>query len=716
MQQIAALISKRLNLPLRGVTNTIELLEEGATVPFISRYRKEATGALDEMQISDILDLMVEYKEIAKRKEFILKTIESKDQLTEELRRKIDDTWDAAELEDIYLPFKPRRRTRAQVARENGLEPLAKIILAQRDDKPLYTNKFLNEVIVDEQSAISGAQDIIAEWVNEDSISRSIVRKAFAANATVTTKVVKGKEEEGEKYRDFFSWQRPLSRIPGHRLLALRRGEAEGYLHVDISPADSTLKYLKRKWMRGEGRRSQLVGEAVADAYKRLLKPSIENEYAAMSKRAADLEAIEVFAGNLKALLMSPPLGGRRMIAIDPGFRTGCKTVVLDEHGSLLYHTVIYPQGKHDQVVYAEMQLLKLINKYNICTIAIGSGTAGRETKAFIESLNPEDVAIYMVNEDGASVYSASAVAREEFPDEDVTVRGAVSIGRRLMDPLSELVKIDPQSIGVGQYQHDVDRSLLRKKLESVTQSCVNSVGVNLNTAGKEILSYVSGLGPVLAKNIVTYRNSYGAFESRKDLRKVSRLGEKAFEQCAAFLRIPGANNPLDNSGVHPERYALVERMASDLGATVEDLIADKSLRDRIDPNKYCSESAGLETIRDILAELARPGRDPRPHLSQQKFDETINSISDLRIGMELPGVVTNVTDFGAFIDLGIKVKGLVHVSRIPQPQPTGTDGRTYRKRPSELLTVQQQVMVKVESVDEERNRIGLTMLGVEQI
>lgn len=715
MEQIINLIASRMNLPVRSVRNTLELLEDSATVPFISRYRKEATGLLNETQIEEILDLSIEYKEIAHRKDYILQQIEAQDKLTDELARKIDECWDASSLEDIYLPYKPKRRTRAQMAREKGLEPLAKIICAQNDDKPLYCDRFLNDQVKDEEEAIAGARDIIAEWVNEDSQSRNIVRHGFANTALITTKVVKGKEADASKYNDFFEWQRPLSKVPGHRILALRRGEAEGFLSVDISPSEASLERLQRKWMRGSGRRSQIVGEAVADAYKRLMKPSIENEFSSISKRDADIDAIEVFASNLRGLLMAPPLGGRRMIAIDPGFRTGCKTVVLDEHGKLLYHTVIHPMGKQDQVVYAEMTLLKLIGKYDVSVIAIGSGTAGRETKAFIESIDPGEVDIYMVNEDGASVYSASAVAREEFPDEDVTVRGAVSIGRRLMDPLSELVKIDPQSIGVGQYQHDVDKGLLKKKLESVTQSCVNAVGVNLNTAGKEILSYVSGLGPSLAANIVAFRTANGAFTSRRQLKKVPRLGDKAFEQCAAFLRIPGAKNPLDNSAVHPERYALVEKIASDLGVKVSELISDKELQKKIDPLRYCSDGVGEETIRDILDELRRPGRDPRPSLKQQKFDDNIGGIEDLRVGMVLPGVVSNVTDFGAFIDLGIKTKGLVHVSRI-QREGAATCRRQGRQfKPSDALRVQQHVNVKVETIDLDRGRIGLTMIGVEQ-
>lgn len=711
MEEIIAIIARELGLPTQHVRNTIDLLESGATVPFISRYRKEATGSMDEVKIAAVLDRMLELKEIARRKEYIINAIDSQGKLSDTLRETIDATWDAAGLEDLYMPYKPKRRTRAQVAREKGLEPLARIILAQKDSREPDCRSFISESVTGDAAAIAGAKDIIAEWVNEDAASRSIVRAQFSRTAMLTTKVVKGKEAEAVKYSDFFNWQRPLAKVPGHRMLALRRGEAEGFLRVDISPDATAVERLKRKWTKGNAPKSGYVAEAVEDAYIRLLKPSIENEFASMSRRDADLGAIEVFAKNLRDLLLAPPLGGKRMIAIDPGFRTGCKTVVLDEQGNLLFHTVIYPQGKSDQVVYAEMQLLKLIEKYRIEVIAIGSGTAGRETRAFIESIDPGDVAIYMVNEDGASVYSASAVAREEFPDEDVTVRGAVSIGRRLMDPLSELVKIDPKSIGVGQYQHDVDQTLLRRKLDSVTESCVNRVGVNLNTAGKEILAYVSGLGPALARNIVEYRAAHGPFSSRKELLKVPRLGAKAYEQCAAFLRIPGAADPLDNSAVHPERYVLVQRMASDLGADVRQLMTDSSVRSRIDISRYIDASTGEETLRDILAELARPGRDPRPRLEQQHFSESIRSIDDLAEGMELLGVVSNVTDFGAFIDLGIKTKGLVHVSQLPD----GDSKRGRRRNPADLLSVGQHVTVRVIGVDLDRGRISLSMKGVQQ-
>lgn len=710
MEQIVVIIARELGLPTQHVRNTIDLLEGGATVPFISRYRKEATGSMDEVKISAVLDRMLELKEVQRRKEFILNAISAQDKLTDALAAAIEAVWDMTTLEDIYLPFKPRRRTRAQAAREKGLEPLAKIILAQKEQTEPDCRRFLGAEVADEEEALKGAKDIIAEWVNEDTASRNIVRRQFERTAMMRVSVVKGKEQEGAKYRDFFDWQRPLAKVPGHRLLAVRRGESEGVLKVDISPSESTVERLCGKWTKGTGRRSELVAEAVRDAYSRLLKPSIENEFAGITKREADREAIEVFARNLHDLLLSPPLGGRRMIAIDPGFRTGCKTVVLDEQGNLLYHTVIHPQGKRDQVVYAEMQILKLIAKYDVTAIAIGSGTAGRETREFIESIEPgEDVEIYMVNEDGASVYSASAVAREEFPDEDVTVRGAVSIGRRLMDPLSELVKIDPKSIGVGQYQHDVDQPLLRKKLDAVTESCVNRVGVNLNTAGKEILSYVSGLGPALARNIVDYRATNGPFASRAQLRKVPRLGDKAFEQCAAFLRIPGAANPLDNSAVHPERYGLVSKMAADLGADVARLMSDPQLRDRIDARRYQDSSVGEATISDILAEIARPGRDPRPRLEQQHFNDNIRTIDDIEEGMELPGVVSNITNFGAFVDLGIKTKGLLHVSRLAgKPDASGRPRRV--SDPSEVLSLHQHITVSVIGVDRERGRIALAM------
>jgi uncharacterized protein len=710
MKEIIGLIAKELNIPTLYIKNTIDLLEGGATVPFISRYRKEATGALDEVKIASILDRMLELKELKRRKEFIISAISAQEKLTPELQAKIEQSWDANEIEDYYLPYKPKRQTRAQVARQKGLEPLAKIIMSQDNSRPVGAEKFISDKVADAKEAVAGAKDIIAEWVNENASTRNLVRNMFARTATITTKVAKGKEAEGAKYRDLFNWQRPLNKLPGHRLLAAMRGNAEGILKLDLSPADYTVEKIQQRYVKGHGPKSELVAEAVTDAYTRLLKPSIENEFLSIAKRNADLEAIEVFATNLKGLLLASPLGGKRMIAIDPGFRTGCKTVVLDENGSLLHHTTIYPHSKADDVAYAEMQLLKLLDKYDIHTIAIGSGTAGRETRDFIVGIQPGDVDIYMVNEDGASVYSASKVAREEFADYDVTVRGAVSIGRRLMDPLSELVKIDPKSIGVGQYQHDVDQSLLKKRLDSVTESCVNLVGVNLNTAGPQLLTYVSGLGSSLAKNIVDYRAAHGAFHSRRELMEVPRLGAKAFEQSAGFLRIPESDNPLDNSAVHPERYRLVERMASDLGVSVKQLVADKALQSHIEIQKYIDENTGEDTLKDILSELAKPGRDPRTPLSQFRFDDSISTIDDLAEGMLLPGIVSNVTKFGCFVDLGIKTKGLVHISQLPVPP--------QHKRlsdPAQVVKVNQHVMVKVLSVDTDLSRIALSMKGVDQ-
>lgn len=698
MQQLIAIIARRLDIPSKFVQNTVELLEGGATVPFISRYRKEATGSMDEVKVEAVLDLLQELKDLQKRKAYILQTIEAQEKLTPELQQKIEASWDSAEIEDLYLPYKPKRRTRAEMARQKGLEPLAKQIFAQR--KNADPTRFINEEVPDAEAAIAGAKDIIAEWVNEDSRSRNLARTQFARTATITSRVVKGKEQEGAKYRDWFDFHEPLKRCSSHRLLAMRRGENEGILRIDITPADYTVEKLERLFVHHGAPCSDIVREAVDDAWSRLLKPSIENEFAGLSKRDADTEAIEVFAANLRGLLLASPLGARPLMAIDPGFRTGCKVVVLDKNGNLLHHEAIFPHGKSDARVYAEMQVIKMTDRYGIDTIAIGSGTAGRETREFIEGLEL-GAEIYMVNEDGASVYSASEVARREFPDEDVTVRGAVSIGRRLMDPLSELVKIDPKSIGVGQYQHDVDQSLLRKKLDSVTMSCVNTVGVNLNTAGRELLSYVSGLGPSLADNIVSYRRENGDFKDRKTLMKVPRLGAKAFEQCAGFLRIPNAKNPLDNSAVHPESYPIVERMAADLGCTPAELMADPDKRARIDISRYTSESVGMETLKDILAELDKPGRDPRPRLERFSFDETISSIEDLHEGMELPGIVANVTNFGCFVDLGIKTKGLVHISQLADRRVTN---------PHEVVRVQQQVRVRVLSVDLERGRISLTM------
>lgn len=708
MEEIIAIIAREMGIPTRYVTSTVELLEGGATVPFISRYRKEATGSMDEVKVENVLNRLLELKELQKRKAFISSKIEAQDALTPELEAKLTACWDAAEIEDIYLPFKPKRRTRAEVAREKGLEPLAKALLKQGSELP-DISKYINDKVPDRKAAIDGAKDIIAEWVNEDARSRSTMRTSFAKTAMITSRVVKGKEGEGAKYRNYFEVSEPLKRCASHRLMAMRRGEREGILRIDISPSAQAVERLERIHVKGAGPVSTLVREAVDDAYARLLKPSIENEFASLSRRDADMEAIEVFAANLRGLLLSAPLGGRQLMAIDPGFRTGCKVVILSKHGSLLHHDTIYPHSKQDQRVYAEMQVLKMVDKYDIHTMAIGSGTAGRETREFIEELYPDgEMEIYMVNEDGASVYSASEVARREFPDQDITVRGAVSIGRRLMDPLSELVKIDPKSIGVGQYQHDVDQTLLKKKLDAVTMSCVNTVGVNLNTASRELLAYVSGLGPALGAGIVAFRDANGDFTDRRELLHVPRLGAKAFEQCAGFLRIPGAKNPLDNSAVHPERYKLVVQMAHDAGleSLPRDLAVLRKALSALSLEHYATGEVGMETLTDIMAELAKPGRDPRGHLEQAKYDTTIQKIEDLHEGMELPGVVSNVTNFGCFVDLGIHHDGLVHVSQLTDKR--GAD-------PKKIVHVQQRVNVKVMSVDLERGRISLTMRGVAQ-
>ena len=704
MDRIIAVIASRLGIPIKNVAGTVDLLEGGATVPFISRYRKEVTGSLNEVQVENVLDMLLDLKDLKKRKEYILETIEAQGKLTDALRSKIDGSWKSSEIEDLYLPYKPKRRTRAEMARQKGLEPLAKMIMSQRMPD-IDFGKFLSEQVKDEQEAADGACDIIAEWVSEDTRSRVSLRTTFAKTAVITSKVIKDKEAEGAKYRDYFDFSEPLDRCSSHRLLAMRRGEKEGILRLDISPADYAIERIERLFVREGSPYSELVRQAVDDSYRRLLKPSIENEFAAISKRSADEEAIEVFEANLRALLLSSPLGARMLMAIDPGFRTGCKVVILDKNGTLLHHDTIYPHGKQDARVYAEMQVIKMVDRFGFDTVAIGSGTAGRETREFIEELDL-GLDIYMVNEDGASAYSASDVARREFPDMDITVRGAVSIGRRLMDPLSELVKIDPKSIGVGQYQHDVDQGLLKKKLDSVTMSCVNSVGVNLNTAGRELLSYVSGLGPSLADKIISYRREHGDFQDRKTLMKVPRLGTKVFEQCAGFLRIPGAHNPLDDSAVHPESYPLVERMARDAGCSAADLIRDPECRARIDMNRYLTEGFGQETLRDIIAELEKPGRDPRKQLAKFSFDTSIETIEDLREGMELPGMVSNVTNFGCFVDLGIKTKGLVHISQLADKRVSN---------PHSVVRVQQPVNVKVMSVDLERGRIAPTMKGIIQ-
>lgn len=706
-----AIIAHELALPERGVANTLQLLEEGCTIPFISRYRKERTGGLDEVQIAAISERNDKMKEMAKRKDTIRNTIDSQGKLTDELKKRIDDCWDTTELEDIYLPYKPKRRTRAQVAREQGLEPLSVILMMQREQQPMVAaQRFVGKQVGDVQAAIKGAQDIIAETVSEDEQARGQVRASFKREAVITAKLVKTKAdtEDAAKFADYFDFSEPLRRCSSHRLLAIRRGENEGILRVSISPDDdNTSERLKHRYVHGYGPCATLVGEAVDDAYKRLLKPSIENEFAALSKEKADEEAINVFAENLRQLLLSAPLGQKRVMGVDPGFRTGCKIVCLDAQGNLLHHEAIFPHPPKPNKPAAASALEQMVKRYAIEAIAIGNGTASRETDSFIRSLHfDHEVQIFVVSEDGASVYSASKTARDEFPDEDVTVRGAVSIGRRLMDPLAELVKIDPKSIGVGQYQHDVDQAKLKKSLDQTVEFCVNSVGVNLNTASSYLLTYVSGLGPTLAKNIVDYRKENGPFSSRTQLKKVPRLGPAAYQQCAGFLRIPGARNPLDNSGVHPESYAIVEQMAKDQGCTVKQLVDDKAKQKLIDIKRYVTKDVGLPTLTDIMRELEKPGRDPREQIEEFKFDDTVHTPEDLHEGMELPGIVTNITNFGAFVDIGVHQDGLVHISQLAD---------RYVADPTQVVKLHQHVRVRVTGVDLKRGRISLSMKGLQQ-
>ena len=705
MEIFNKMIASALNIAERQVENTLSLLNGGATIPFISRYRKEATGGLDEVQIGEIKERSDKLTEIAKRKETILKTIEEQGKLSTDLKKRIDMCWDATELEDIYLPYKPKRKTRAEVARQKGLEPLATILLMQRENNlSARVRTFIKGEVKDEEDALKGARDIIAEQVSEDERSRQQVRNLFSRQAIITSKVVKGKEEEGAKYEDYFDFSEPLKRCTSHRLLAIRRGESEGLLKVSISPDDAECtERLERSYVRGNNECSRQVQEAVRDAYKRLLKPSIETEFAALSKEKADEEAIRVFAGNLRQLLLAPPLGQKRVMGIDPGYRTGCKVVCLDAQGNLLHNETIYPHPPKSEHSVSARKLTKLVEQYQVEAIAIGNGIASRETEAFVTNQRYDrKLQVFVVSEDGASIYSASKIAREEFPDYDVTVRGAVSIGRRLMDPLAELVKIEAKSIGVGQYQHDVDQTALKKSLDMTVESCVNSVGVNLNTASRHLLTYISGLGPTLAQNIVDYRAENGAFTSRKELMKVPRMGAKAFEQCAGFLRIPDAKNPLDNSAVHPESYAVVEHIAKDMKCSVEDLIKNKDIRSQIDIKKYVSEKVGLPTLTDIMAELEKPGRDPRQAIKVFEFDKNVKTIDDLKIGMVLPGIVTNITNFGCFVDVGIKENGLVHVSQLC---------REFVSDPTTVVNIHQHVQVKVVSIDHERKRIGLTMI-----
>ena len=706
--KITKKIAEELQLPLRSVENTLSLLDEGCTIPFIARYRKERTGTLDEVQIAAISDLNEKLTELEKRKETIIKTISEQGKLTPELEKRIAECEDTETLEDIYLPYKPKRRTKAQVAREQGLEPLATIIMLGRETDPDgVAKRFVKGDVKTVADALKGAQNIIAEIVSEDEQARQTVRRSFEREATITSKVIKDKKdtEEAAKYSDYFDWSEPLKRCPSHRMLAMRRGEAEGILRISISTDDGDCLFrLRRIRVRGNGRCAKLIEEAVDDSYKRLLQPSIENEFAARSKEKAEEEAIRVFAENLRQLLMSAPLGQKRVMGVDPGFRTGCKIVCLDAQGNLLHFEAIYPHPPIAKREQAAATIERLVELYGIEAMAIGNGTASRETAAFMKSLHfKHSVKQFVVSEDGASVYSASKTAREEFPDKDVTVRGAVSIGRRLMDPLAELVKIDPKSIGVGQYQHDVDQGKLKKSLDLTVESCVNSVGVNLNTASQHLLTYVSGLGPTLAKNIVDYRREHGAFTSRAQLKKVPRLGPVAYEQCAGFLRIPESDNPLDNSAVHPESYKIVEQMARDNGCTVRQLMTDASLREKIELRKYVSDTVGMPTLTDIMSELEKPGRDPRSQIEEFEFAAGINSIDDLRAGMTLPGIVTNITNFGAFVDVGVHQDGLVHISQLAD---------RYVSDPNEVVKLHQHVRVKVTEVDKRRNRISLTMRG----
>jgi len=710
MEEFSQMIAAELKLPAHRIANTLKLLQGGATIPFISRYRKEATGGLDEVQIGDIQTRYEKLCELSKRKETVLSTIEEQGKLTPELKARISACWNTTELEDIYLPFKPKRKTRAEAARAKGLEPLALLLMMQKENNlAAKIRNFVKGEVKDEEDALKGARDILAEQISEDERSRNLMRNQFQRQALIQSKVVKGKEAEeaSAKYRDYFDFCEPLKKCSSHRLLALRRGESEGVLKVTIFPEDEDMcnERLQRLFVRANNECAHQVEEALTDAYKRLLKPAIETEFAALSKEKADEEAIRVFAENLRQLLLAPPLGQKRVMGIDPGFRTGCKVVCLDAQGTLLHNEAIYPHPPKSEYAQAARKIVKLVEQYKIEAIAIGNGTASRETEQFVTSQRYDrEVQVFVVSEDGASIYSASKTAREEFPDYDVTVRGAVSIGRRLMDPLAELVKIDAKSIGVGQYQHDVDQTKLKASLDQTVESCVNLVGVNVNTASKHLLTYVSGLGPTLAQNIVDYRTENGPFESRRQLLKVPRMGAKAYEQCAGFLRIPQAKNPLDNSAVHPESYPIVEQMAKDLNCTVADLIKDKELRNKIDLKKYVTETVGLPTLTDILQELDKPGRDPRQKIQVFEFDKNVRTLDDLQEGMELPGIVTNITNFGCFVDIGIKENGLVHVSQLAD---------RFVSNPADVVRIHQHVRVKVMSIDHERKRIQLTMKGL---
>ena len=711
MNQYSTIISQSLNIRAEQVEAVIELLDAGATIPFISRYRKEATGNLNEVQVAAVSDLYEKLKELQKRKETILKTIDGQGKLTEELRQRISQSWDATEIEDLYMPYKPRRRTRAQVAREHGLEPLAKVIMNQKEHYPdMAAQRFVKGEVKDVEQAIKGAQDIIAEDISLNEGTRQTVRRDFQREATIVSRVVpKMKDEDkAQKYSDYFAFSEELRRCSSHRLLAMRRGEAEGVLRVSITGDDEgNIERLKRHYVHGFGPCQTLVAEAVEDSYKRLVEPSIENEFAALSKEKADEEAIHVFKENLRQLLLAAPLGQKRVMGVDPGIRTGCKVVVLDAQGNLLYHAVVMAVGGREdgqRAGRALQQFADIAHKWRVDAVACGNGTASRETSDILRQI--KDIPTYVVSEDGASIYSASEIAREEFPDEDVTVRGAVSIGRRLMDPLAELVKIDPKSIGVGQYQHDVDQTKLKHSLDQTVELCVNAVGVDVNTASKNLLTYVSGLGPVLAQNIVDYRKENGPFTTRAQLKKVPRLGPSAFQQCAGFLRIPGAKNPLDASAVHPESYPIVEKMAQDCGCTVVDLIKNPEERKKVDINKYVTKTVGLPTLTDIMKELEKPGRDPRGKAETFEFDPRVHTPEDLVPMMELPGIVTNITNFGAFVDIGVHQDGLVHISQLADK---------FVRDPNDVVKLHQHVRVKVLDVDKRRHRISLTMKGIAQ-
>lgn len=698
-----SIISDRLQLPERKVAGTLRLLQEGATIPFIARYRKEATGSLDETQIAAIEKEGKRLTELEKRRETILHSIEEQGKLTDALRKRIINCYNATELEDIYLPYKQKRRTRGSMAKEKGLEPLAEVLFQQENQRvESLARPFLNEEVPDLGAALQGARDIMAEWINEDEQARNKVRRAFSREAIIFCKVARGKEEEGAKYRDYFDYQEALKKCPSHRMLAIRRGESEGFLRVIIEPEEApTLYGLEKQFLKGYGEATEQVKLALADAYKRLLAPSIETEFRQSSKALADQEAIDVFALNLRQLLLSAPLGQKRVLGIDPGFRTGSKVVCLDESGNLLHNGVIYPHPPQSDEYGARQTVQHLVKQFQIEAIAIGNGTAGRETMSFCQSTDfGQPVQVFLVNEAGASIYSASEIAREEFPEYDLTVRGAVSIGRRLMDPLAELVKIDPKSIGVGQYQHDVNQPQLKESLTQVVESCVNSIGINLNTASKHLLTYVSGLGPTLAQNIVDYRTQNGSFTSRKSLLKVARMGEKAFEQSAGFLRIRLGKNPLDNTAVHPESYAIVEQMARDLRVDVQQLIQDASLRKAIDLKRYITDAVGLPTLRDIIKELEKPGLDPRGEAKAFQF-ANIKTIDDLHEGMVVPGIVNNVTNFGAFVDIGIKESGLVHISQL---------ANRFVKNPADVVSLNQEVSVRVMEIDRKRGRVQLSM------